>query len=230
MRDSLLIESFLEMMSAERGAAANTLTAYERDLNDFSEYLKASLARANTESIRGWITSMERGGISASSQARKLSALRQLYRFMFSEGLREDDPTGSVDSPRTGRPLPKVISEADVDGLLMIAEEEAQNGSKPAAQFRAARMHALLELLYATGLRVSELVSLPVTATRRDTRFLLVTGKGNKERMVPLGDKAKQAVATYHAIAKAHLKGPEKQMAFPIIRRTGPSDPTTFCP
>jgi integrase/recombinase XerD len=203
MNDSFLIESFLEMMSAERGAAANTLDAYERDLTEFSEYSKSILISAGPTDVRGWISDMEQRGYSASSQARKLSALRQLYRFTFSEGLREDDPTGSIDNPRTQRPLPKIMSEADVDQLLLTAEEEVENAKKDSARFKAARMHALLELLYATGLRVSELVSLPESATRRDVRFLIVTGKGNKERMVPLGDKAKQAVSTYNALLKA---------------------------
>lgn len=201
MRDSFLIDSFLEMMSAERGAAANTLSAYEKDLADFSEFAARSgvgLINANTQTLRNWLTLLQREGLSASSQARKLSAVRQLYRFAFSEGIRTDDPTGSIDSPKTLRPLPKVMSEEDVDQLLLTAEEAIAVARTLAARVRAARMHALLELLYATGLRVSELVSLPVSATKKDTRFLLVTGKGNKERLVPLGDKAKQAVAAYH--------------------------------
>ncbi|MEE9314436.1 MAG: site-specific tyrosine recombinase XerD [Rhizobiaceae bacterium] len=228
MRDSLLIESFLEMMSAERGAAANTLSAYERDLADFSEHVqgkRTSISKAGSETIRGWISAMERNGISAASQARKLSALRQLYRFMYSEGLREDNPTGSIDSPRTGRPLPKVISEADVDALLLYAEEEIAKARTNSKKLRAARLHALLELLYATGLRVSELVSLPLTATRRDTRFILVTGKGNKERLVPLGNKAKQAVAVYDALrnsfSKDKLRVEESKWLFPSAGELG---------
>lgn len=200
MRDSLLIDSFLEMMSAERGAAANTLSAYERDLSDFADFMAGSgktLLSADGPVIRNWIIDMQKLKIAPSTQARKLSAIRQLYRFCYSEGLRDDDPTGAIDSPKTGRPLPKVVSEADVDTLLLTAEEQISRATTPATKLRACRMHALLELLYATGMRVSELVGLPASATRKDARFLIITGKGNKERMVPLGDKAKQAVAAY---------------------------------
>ena len=224
MQDSLLIESFLEMMSAERGASPNTLIAYGRDLEDFSNLVasnRSSIQHTNPDTIRSWISTMERSGISASSQARKLSALRQLYRFMFSEGLREDNPTGSIDSPRTGRPLPKIMSESDVDKLLLRAEEEVEQAKTLTLKLRAARLHALLELLYATGLRVSELVALPLTATRRDTRFLLVTGKGNKERLVPLGSRAKQAVAIFHEIAKMNTKHKNSRFLFPSSSKLG---------
>ena len=200
MTDGLLIDSFLEMMSAERGAAANTLAAYERDLDDFSSFLSTAglgLIDADTNSIRHYLTALQKSGISSASQARKLSAIRQMFKFMFADNLRQDDPTGSIDSPKAARPLPKVMSEADVDRLLLVAEEEITHAKTPSARMRASRMHALLELLYTTGLRVSELVSLPVEATKKDTRYLLVMGKGNKERIVPLGEKAKQAVATY---------------------------------
>ena len=209
MHDSLLIDSFIEMMSAERGAAANTLSAYERDLADYSDFLagkRVSIASADSQNIRDYLSFLTRSNMAASSQARKLSALRQIYRFMYSDGLREDDPTGSIDSPKAGRPLPKIMSEADVDHLLMMAEQAVETSKTPAAKLRHARMHALLELLYATGLRVSELVSLPIAATKKDTRFLLVTGKGNKERLVPLGEKAKQAVAFYLDILGASKK------------------------
>ena len=212
MQDSLLIDSFLEMMSAERGAAANTLSAYERDLSDFSQFARSnhtSLEQANSDAIRNWMSAMQKVSLSAASQARKLSTLRQFYRFLFAEDLRKDDPTGPIDSPKTGRPLPKIMSEADVDQLLLTAELAAETKSTPGGRLRATRMHALLELLYTTGLRVSELVSLPATATRRDARFLLVNGKGNKERMVPLGQKAKQAVSTYHQ-ALAEVNGKKK--------------------
>lgn len=200
MNDSLVIDSFLEMMSAERGAAANTLTAYANDLQDFSSFLGhhgSTLSDAGTDHIRQWLVRLEQDGISAATQARKLSAIRQLFRFLFSEGLRADDPSGPIDSPKTGRSLPEVMSEADVDALLLTATREVELSRTASARIRSLRMLALLELLYATGLRVSELVSLPVSATRKDDRFLLVTGKGDKERIVPFGDKAKQAVANY---------------------------------
>ena len=205
MNDNLLIDSFLEMMSAERGAAANTLSAYAQDLDDFARFLsgqKTSMATANSDHLRKWLVQLEMDGCSAATQARKLSALRQLFRFQFAEGLRQDDPSGPIDSPKALRALPKVMSEADVDRLLLQAQEEAETAASKrstsaAKLIRTARMHALLELLYATGLRVSELVSLPATATKKDAQFLTVIGKGNKERIVPFGSKAKQAVAAY---------------------------------
>jgi integrase/recombinase XerD len=210
MNDSLLIDSFLEMMSAERGAAANTLSAYAQDLDDFARFLasqKTNMTQANSDHLRNWLVQLELDGNSASTQARKLSALRQLFRFQFSEGLRSDDPSGPIDSPKCSRALPKVMSEADVDQLLLQAQEEAERATTSAGLIRTTRMHALLELLYATGLRVSELVSLPITATRKDARFLNVTGKGNKERIVPFGSKAKQAVGAYLDAVKTGSKG-----------------------
>ncbi len=224
MRNSFLIEQFLEMMSAERGAAPNTLLAYESDLTEFGEELgrSANLIDASPHNIRHWLAALEQQGFSASSQARKLSTVRQFFQFLFSEGLRQDNPTGSIESPRTQRSLPKVMNEADVDRLLLIAEEEATNARKPAARIRSARLHALLELLYSTGLRVSELVSLPISATRRDTRFLTVTGKGNKERLVPLGDKAKQAVAVYlDCVAESKKTEGESPWLFPSSGQSG---------
>jgi len=197
MRDTFAIESFLEMMSVERGAAANTLAAYERDLNAFCEAMVSSLTTAQTDDLRGWLAHMTKDGLSPSSQARRLSTLRQFYRFLYAEGLREDDPTGPIDSPRIGRPLPKVMSEDDVDRLLLCAEEEISTAATPGKVKRAARLHALLELLYSTGLRVSELVALPMEATRKDQRFLLVRGKGDKERLVPMSSKAHQALAVF---------------------------------
>jgi len=209
MNDSLIIDSFLEMMSAERGAAANTLAAYANDLENFSAFLHSSgtsIIHVETDELRQWLIGLESDGTSASTQARKLSALRQMFRFLFSEGLRSDDPSGPIDSPKTNRSLPIVMSEADVDNLLLAAQEAVNAATTVSARLRASRLHALLELLYATGLRVSELVSLPVSATRKDARFLLVTGKGNKERIVPFGDKAKQAVAAYLVARQAALK------------------------
>ena len=216
MNDGLAIDSFLEMMSAERGAAANTLTAYANDLQDFSSFLShrgKALSGAGTDHIRQWLVQLEQDGISAATQARKLSAVRQLFRFLFSEGLRSDDPSGPIDSPKTSRSLPEVMSESDVDVLLQTAASEVEFSRTASARVRSSRMLALLELLYATGLRVSELVSLPVSATRKDDRFLLVTGKGNKERIVPFGDKAKQAVSAYLDAVNASIAAGKAQVA-----------------
>ena len=218
MDDSLLTDSFLEMMSAERGAAANTLAAYAHDLNEFGAFLhsnRKSIFSASTDDLRQWLIRLENDGMAASTQARKLSTLRQLYQFMFSEGLRQDDPTGPLDSPKTSRPLPQVMTEVDVGLLLNTAQMAADSATTASAKVRATRMHALLELLYATGLRVSELVSLPILATRKNAQFLLVTGKGNKERIVPFGDKAKQAVTAYQTAraAASQIAGPSKKIS-----------------
>ena len=229
MNDSLLIDSFLEMMSAERGAAANTLSAYAQDLDNFAHFVagqNTNMTQANSDHLRKWLVQLELDGNSAATQARKLSALRQLFRFQFSEGLRTDDPSGPINSPKTARALPKVMSEADVDRLLLQAQEEAETAKSPAALVRATRMHALLELLYATGVRVSELVSLPISATWKDARFLTVTGKGNKERIVPFGSKAKQAVGAYLDAMKCANSTPKKSLRqdkwlFPSSRESG---------
>jgi integrase/recombinase XerD len=194
-------ETFLEMLSAERGAAANTLDAYRRDLDDHLEFL-AGEGRdgrsATTDDLRAWIADLDRRGLKASSAARRLSAIRQFYRFLYGEGRRTDDPTAALDGPKRGRPLPKVLSVAEVERLLEAAAEGRDDPERPiGARLRAARMTALLELLYATGLRVSELVSLPRTAARPANRLIAVKGKGGKERLVPLTEASKVAVAVW---------------------------------
>lgn len=203
MRNDMLIESFLEMISAERGAAANTLDSYRRDLEDFSSFLgtqSSTLIDADTNAIRAFLTDLTARKFAASSQARKLSAVRQFYAFLFSENFRGDNPTGPIDSPKKAQSLPKILTEEEVEALIQRAELEAANTAQSAAkQLRAARTYTLLEVLYATGLRVSELVSLPSEAIREDNRFLSIIGKGEKERLVPLSDKAKSAMANYVA-------------------------------
>lgn len=195
------IELFLEMMAAERGAAANTLEAYRRDLEGFAGFLSRrarALAGAGPEHIRDYLSHLSKAGTAPATQARQLSTLRQFYRFLHGEGKREDDPSAPIDSPRRGRPLPKYLSEAEVDGLLAAAR--AGEGEK------GIRLTALLELLYATGLRASELVGLPLAALGRDGRMLTVRGKGDKERMVPLGDPARRALALYLERREAFVK------------------------
>ena len=187
-----LIENFLDMMSAERGASANTLAAYRRDLLDFG----VSLARSETTfrsaasaDVKRYIASLS--GMAASTQARKLSALRQLFAYLYGEGVRKDDPTGTIDSPRRERPLPKVLSREDIDRLIAAA------GAKDDAE--SLRLICILEILYASGLRVSELVNLPVAVARNRDGFLLVMGKGSKERLVPLNTPARKAIKAYLA-------------------------------
>lgn len=190
-------EAFLEMMSAERGAANNTLEAYRRDLDDASAVLKSlgtSLAKAQADDIRGLIGDLAARGFSPASQARRLSALRQFYKFMHAEGLRNDDPTGVIDSPRKTRSLPKVLSIDDVSRLLAQAEADIAMARDKQEELRHIRFRALLELLYATGMRVSELVSLPYRVLADNGRFLIIRGKGAKERMVPMSRPSRAAL------------------------------------
>jgi integrase/recombinase XerD len=218
-------EVFLDMLSAERGAAANTLDAYRRDLDDHFEYLagRGRDARAATPAdIRGWLADLDARGLKASSAARRLSAIRQFYRFLYGEGLRGDDPTAALDGPKRGRPLPKVLSIAEVERLIAAAAEGIDDPERPlGARLRGARMAALLELLYASGLRVSELVSLPRTAARPAARLIAVKGKGGKERLVPLTDASKAAIAAYlHLLAAAGGLG-EGAFLFPSFADSG---------
>lgn len=196
----VLIDAFLEMMSAERGAAANTIAAYGRDLGDYAAFLVArgqGLKSAVREDVVAYLASLAEDGLSASSSARKLSALRQLHKFLCADGIRPDDPTRIVASPKPRRPLPKVLSVAEVDRLLTLAEEEANAELSVQKHTGALRLYVLLELLYATGLRVSELVSLKRAGVMRDAGFLNVIGKGRKERIVPMNDRARDAVRAY---------------------------------
>lgn len=191
-----LIDAFLEMMSAERGAAANTIAAYRRDLVDYATSLSrkgVQLSTASREEVVAFLESLQAGGLSASSSARKLSAIRQFHKFLCADGLRPDDPTRIVASPKARRGLPKVLSVAEIDILLSTAEAEAAGEGTPGAP----RLYVLLELLYATGMRVSELVSLKRAAVMRDASFLTVRGKGNKERIVPVNDRARDAIKAY---------------------------------
>lgn len=195
------IELFLDMMAAERGAAKNTLDAYRRDLDDYAEFLAGEgLApkTATTDAIRAYLADCQSRGLKTASVARRLSAVRQLHRFIYTEGLGTEDPAAVLEGPKRGRTLPKSLSLGEVDRLLAVAKEGLDDPARPVGErLRAARMACLLELLYATGLRVSELIALPVTAARRDERFLVVRGKGNKERIVPLNGAAKAAMGAY---------------------------------
>jgi integrase/recombinase XerD len=208
MRDpsALQVESFLEMMSAERGAATNTLQSYERDLEDARSFLNGRsvrLTEAMPDDLRAYLGHLARQGFAASSQARRLSALRQFFKFLYGEGLRGDDPTGILDAPKKGRSLPKTLSIDDVGRLIAQAEAEAAPPGGNLLQRR--RMHLLVELLYATGMRVSELVSLPASVLAQTGRFLVVKGKGNKERLVPLSRAAVSALESYGEALAAEI-------------------------
>lgn len=198
------IEQFLDMMAAERGASAHTMAAYRRDLLDLMAFLhqkKSSFLDADTEHLRAYLADLTTRHLATSSAARKLSSLRQFFRFLYGEGVRTHDPSGRLKSPKQTRPLPKVLSVEDVSRLLDCAQREAMAESAGQAQRRqAVRLHVLLELIYATGLRVSELVALPRQLAKSKDRLVMVKGKGNKERLVPLTPAAKHAMALWEAV------------------------------
>jgi integrase/recombinase XerD len=223
--DQTLIELFLDMLAAERGAGANTLAAYRRDLRDLSAALTAkrgAIARAETDELRDYLGTLATRGFKASSVARRLSAIRQLYRFLYAENRRRDDPAAVLEGPKRALTLPKILSIADVDCLLKQAHADAADPERHAPErLRAARLACLLEVLYATGLRVSELVALPVSAARQDARMLVVRGKGEKERLVPLNDSAKRAMADYLALLAKRPQRAETKWLFPSFGESG---------
>lgn len=190
MSDHARIEAFLEMMSAERGASSNTLDAYGRDLLDASAYLNGDLVHATANDLSGWMQSLAKEGLAASTQARKLSSLKRFYRFLFEEGDRKDDPTSRLDGPKVQRDIPDVLSREEVSQLLAACAEDT-------------RLTCLLELLYGAGMRVTELVSLRMGSLPRkrlglwDTREIIIRGKGGKERLCPLGAPALLALTNW---------------------------------
>ena len=193
-------EAFLEMMAVERAAARNTLTAYGKDLEDASGFLARrgrDLAAASAEDIEAYFAELGARGLSPSTAARRRAAVRQFYRFVLGEGWRQDDPSRRVDAPKKGRPLPKVLSREEVAALIAAA------GAKDGAQ--GLRLECMIELIYASGLRVSELLALPQQAVARDPAYLLVRGKGGKERLAPLNDAARAAVKAYLEVRPAFL-------------------------
>lgn len=186
------VEAFLEMMSVERAAARNTLTAYGKDLADAQAFLGSqgtSLAEAAPEAVEAYFAALAERGLAPATAARRRASVRQFYRFVLAEGWRVDDPSRRVDAPRKGRPLPRILSRAEVDALIAAA------GARDGAQ--GLRLACMVELLYASGLRVSELTALPLASLARDPAYLMVKGKGGKDRLAPLNDAARTAVKTY---------------------------------
>jgi integrase/recombinase XerD len=205
-----LVDSFLDMLTTERGAAMNTRQAYWRDLADFSLYLRENMSKevvdATTDEIQAYLKNLgekihvkgeHKGQIASRTVARRLSALRQFYRYLISENVRKDDPTSTIQSPKQVRTLPKTLTEAEVNSLITTA---ASGGGASSV-----RLVCLLELIYATGLRVSELVGLPFSAIGEDMQFLMVAGKGGRERMVPISDAAQKALGSYIEVRKQFL-------------------------
>jgi integrase/recombinase XerD len=193
------IDAFLEMLAVERGAAANTIEAYRRDLEQYRRHLEAreiDLVDADAANVSGWLAALSEEGLSPSSRSRALSAVRQLYKFLLAEGHVDADPTHGHSGPRKKRALPKTLSVAEVDKLIGTAARRAEAGAG-IEHFRALRLHCLIEMLYATGMRVSELVSLPRSVLAGDARVLTITGKGGRERLVPLNPSARTALDRY---------------------------------
>lgn len=211
------LDGFLEMLLAERNAAANTLSAYRRDLEDLLAFLRrrgGDLVTAETDLLRSYLGTLGAADLAPRTQARRLSALRQFYRFLVEDGQRKDDPTAALDAPKLGRPLPKLLSESEM--LAVIEASRSLDGAE------GARLLAMIELLYATGLRVSELVRLPLAAILRDQPFMTVTGKGGKERLVPLNPPAKVALAAYLVVRPSFLgKGQTSAFLFPSRGKEG---------
>jgi integrase/recombinase XerD len=217
---SRYLEAFLEMLVAERGASGNTLDAYRRDLLGFLKHareLGRDFLTADSECLRQYMHTQAKAGMSPRTAARRLSALRQFFHFLFAEGFRSDNPSLAIDRPKQRQSLPKYLSEEEVDRLLAAAA--ARQGH------HRTRATALLEILYATGLRVSELVGLPVSALGRDGKTLIVRGKGGKERMVPLTEPAIDAISAYTAdrdrFAPAAGKSRASPWLFPSRSRQG---------
>jgi integrase/recombinase XerD len=218
------IELFLDMIATERGASKNTIDAYCRDLDDYADFLAAKgsgIGRASTDDVRAYLAALVRRGMAANSSARKLSAIRQLHRFLYAEGKRKDDPAAVLEGPRRGRTLPKVLSIEEVSRLFEAARDAAKKAAEHRAEYlRALRLVCLLEALYASGLRVSELIALPAAAARAEGGTIIVRGKGGKERLVPLGQAAQKAMRDYRK-RLVEAKIGETRWLFPSFGNSG---------
>ncbi|MCW6507024.1 site-specific tyrosine recombinase [Lichenifustis flavocetrariae] len=227
-RSSRLIDLFLDMITVERGAAANTLQAYRRDLEDYGAFLEgcgSSFLDVDGKRIRAYLTDLAERGLKPASAARRLSAVRQFHKALFADGHRADNPTLALDSPKRGRPLPKVLTIDEVDRMLSLARSDIDVPDRsPLDRRRSARLYCLLEVLYATGLRVSELMALPRSAAKvaanREPALLEIKGKGGRERVVPLSEPAKAAILLYRAIAEEGSPAPSRWL-FPAFSESG---------
>jgi integrase/recombinase XerD len=203
-----LIETFLEAIASERAASRNTIEAYRRDLEDYSAFLGSRGAdplTASSDDARGFLKHRATAGLKPSSLARQLSSVRQFHKHLYLEGRRADDPTMAIEGPRRGRPLPKVLGVAEVDKLLAVAREGLEAEGRTASErLKTARLSCLIELLYASGLRVSELIGLPKSAARAREPLIAIRGKGGKERLVPISEPARAAILLYRAMLEDH--------------------------
>lgn len=209
------LDLFLEMLIVERGVSKNTLESYRRDLLSLSQYLKSDdMAELSAEGLRGYLSYLHQKGLSARSISRHISSIKQFYRFLVLEGIRSEDPTSTIDAPRQAKNLPKILSEQDIEALLLTASQD----NKP----EGIRLTALLEILYATGVRVSELMTLTHEAFSYETDTLIIKGKGNKERVVPLGSHARNALQKYVRVRPHFLMGTKgSKWLFPSSSKEG---------
>jgi integrase/recombinase XerD len=219
------VDAFLEMMSVERAAARNTLSAYSRDLADAGGFLAGqgkSVADASAEDVEAYFADLGARGLAPATAARRRAAVRQFYRFVLGEGWRDDDPSRRVEAPKKGRPLPKILSREEMDGL--IAAASARDGAQ------GLRFGCMVELAYASGLRISELTALPLAALARDPAYLIVKGKGGKERLAPLNDTARAAVKAYLEARPVFLPKGDKAnpWLFPSRGKAGRLTPRRF--
>lgn len=219
------LDAFLDALAADRGASPNTLAAYGRDLSDYLGALKkrgTSPREVSAQEVLDWAARLGASGLAPSSQARKISAVRQFHKFLLGEGRRGDNPTTRLSQPKGSKPLPKILTLAEMDRLVEAARFRAGlEGDKPLDQFRALRLYTLIELAYSGGFRVSELVSLPESAARAHDGALIIRGKGNKERLVPLSGKAQQAMMEWIAARARHRHWPQSKYLFPSFGEEG---------
>ena len=213
-----MIDAFIDMMSAERGASRHTLENYRRDLEDARDATRSARLEAATDTeIAAYLSGMAASGFAPSSQARRLSSLRQFFKFLYTEGLRDDDPTSRLESPKKRAALPKILSVDEVARILDLAADEARHvrieGSK--THVRALRLHAFVELLYASGMRISELTDLPLSILRRNESWFPVKGKGGRERLIPVSDKAQRALDAYHRVMDTYREANGNIWLFP---------------
>ena len=222
-REASLITGFLDALASERGASANTLAAYAHDLEDYVAFLgpRGGLLKTAAEDVRAYLAACGAQGLKASSLARRLSAIRQLHKFLYAEGFRRDDPTLAIEGPRRARPLPKVLTVKDVDRLIATASEGLDAAERPFRErLAAARTACLIELIYGSGLRVSEALSLPAAAARSKDPFLHLKGKGGRERLAPVSDCARSAIGAYRALL-AETGAAASPWLFPAMSASG---------
>ncbi|MCQ2914622.1 MAG: site-specific tyrosine recombinase XerD [Alphaproteobacteria bacterium] len=219
------LDSFLEMMQAEHGAVQNTIDAYRRDLENLSDFLnnkKKNFVNAQISDLRDYLELQTKNGYSIRTQSRRLSAIREFYKFLYTEKIRKDNPSDVLDSPKKGRVLPKYLSEEEVSNLIQATDKLPND-------FKKIRMRALLEILYASGMRVSELLNLPVSVANLKDNSLLIRGKGSKDRLVPLTDIAKKSIKEWIPIREMHLPhGRTSKWLFPAFGKLGHLDRTVF--